>query len=66
MGYSLNQKISAILTVYPNWESVKFMSESRVTAIYFSMLRSGKFDKHKKEKKKQEPRYEQMTIFDFI
>lgn len=58
-----------IRLVYPDsmkWRlRVAYMSDKQVIAIYYSFLKSRKFDVLKKKKGSKEPVYEQMTIFDY-
>lgn len=55
--------------VAPRWiERVRQMPANQVIAIYHKFLAQGKFDVtlRKGKTKKSEPKYRQMTIFDYI
>lgn len=61
----MRKKISR---VYPGekWQNrVKNMDKKQVFAVYMRFLNDGKFEKPKKEVKKQE-KYEQMTLDEFL
>lgn len=62
---SIEQMRDRISNVYDSWrwrERVSQMPNAQVIAIYKSMESKGRFEKKKKSK---EPKYRQMTIFDY-
>ena len=58
-----------IISVYPDsmrWSNrVMNMPDKQVLAIYYSFLKTGRFDELKKKKESGEPTYTQLTIFDY-
>ena len=61
---SIEQMRDKISKVYDSWrwrERVSRMPDAQVFAVYKNMENRGQFDK----KKSKEPKYRQMTIFDY-
>lgn len=66
MGLSIAYMRDQISKVYDSWrwrDRVAAMGARQVAAIYYSFLEHGKFNK---PKKKSEPEWVQMTIWDFL